>query len=104
MWRLNAGVVFAGNTLNGAVGLKTRGSVYTGGTSLVRQFTRRLDLGAEVTGAYTRDAGLGQSQLQAQAGGNYRLGDKLTLDFGVVAGRYAAAPRLGAQLGFSLDF
>ena len=103
-WRLNAGVIFSGNALNGAEGVGTRGPVYTGGTSFVRQFTRRLDLGGEVTGAFTGSSDSAQKQLQAQAGGNYRLRDNLTLDFGVVAGRYAASPRLGGQLGFSLDF
>lgn len=103
-WRLNTGVIFSGNTLTGAVGLRTRGAVFTGGTSLVRKFTPRLDLGAEVTGAFTRNFDLGERQLQAQAGGNYRLRDNLSLDFGVVAGRFSASPRLGAQLGISLDF
>jgi hypothetical protein len=103
-WRLNAGVIFSGNALNGAEGVGTGGPVYTGGSSFVRQFTPRLDLGAEVTGAFAGDSGPAQRQLQAQAGGNYRLRDNLTLDFGVVAGRYDASPRLGGQLGFSLDF
>lgn len=103
-WRMNGGVIFSGNTLTGAVGIEARGVVYTGGMSLVRKFTPRLDLGAEVTGAFARNAGLGKGELQAQAGGNYRLRDNLSLDFGVLGGRFAAAPRLGAQLGFSLDF
>ena len=103
-WRLNGGVVFSGNTLTGAVGLRTRGVVYTGGASLVRKFTPRLDLGAEVTGAYARNLDLSKGQLQTQAGGNYLLREGLTLDFGVIAGRYAASPRLGAQFGVSMDF
>ncbi|HLL16913.1 MAG TPA: transporter [Pyrinomonadaceae bacterium] len=103
-YRLNGGVIFSGNTLNGAVGLKTRGTVYTGGTSVVREFTPRLQLGAELNGARARNAGLGKGQLQAQLGGNYTLRENLTLDFGLVAGRHSASPRLGAQLGLSLDF
>ncbi len=103
-WRLNGGVIFSGNALTGAVGLGTRGAVFTGGTSLVRKFTPRLDLGAEVTGAFARNSDLGKGQLQAQGGGNYRLRDNLSLDFGVIGGRFAASPRLGAQLGLSLDF
>ena len=103
-WRVNGGVIFSGNTLTGAVGIRTRGVVYTGGTSLVRKFTPRLDLGAEVTGAVTRNFDLGKGQLQAQFGGHYLLRERLTLDFGVVAGRHAASPRLGAQLGVSVDF
>ena len=102
--RLNGGVIFSGNTLTGAVGIGTRGVVYTGGASLVRKFTPRLDLGAEVTGAYARNLDLSKGQLQAQAGGNYLLREGLTLDFGVVAGRFAASPRLGAQVGVSFDF
>ena len=103
-YRLNGGVIFSGNTLTGAFGLKTRGTVYTGGTSVVREFTPRLRLGAELYGARARNADLGKSQLQGQLGGNYALNKKLTLDFGLIAGRYFASPRLGAQLGFSLDF
>ncbi|HEY9403126.1 MAG TPA: transporter [Pyrinomonadaceae bacterium] len=103
-YRLNAGVIFSGNTVTGAVGLKTRGTVYTGGTSVIREFTPRLQLGAELNGAQARNAGLGKGQLQAQLGGNYILRENLTLDFGLVAGRYSASPRLGAQLGISLDF
>jgi hypothetical protein len=102
-WRVNAGAILSGNALNGAEGVGSRGPVYTAGSSAVRQFTPRLDLGAEVTGAFTGKSDPGQRQLQAQVGGNYRLRKNLTLDFGVVAGGFAA-PRLGAQLGFSLDF
>ena len=103
-FRANGGVIFSGNTLTGAVGIKTRGLVYTGGASLVRKFTERLDLGAELAGARARNADLGKGQLQAQAGGNYTLRDGLTLDFGIKAGRFAASPRVGVQIGFSYDF
>ena len=102
--RLNTGVIFSGNTATGAVGLKTRGTVFTGGASLVREFTSRLQLGAELNGALARNAGLGKGQLQTQLGGNYTLSENLTLDFGLAAGRYSGSPRLGAQLGISLDF
>lgn len=102
--RLNGGTIFSGNTLTGAVGLRTRGVVFTGGASVVRDFTPRLALGAEVTGARTRNADLGKAQLQTQVGGNYLLRDGLTFDFGIVAGRYAASPRLGLQIGLSTDF
>jgi hypothetical protein len=102
--RVNSGVLFSGNTLTGVVGIKTRGTVVTGGASLVRQFTERLDLGVEAVGAVTKNFQLSKGQLQFQVGGNYALRDGLTLDFGVIGGRFAASPRLGAQLGFSLDF
>lgn len=102
--RLNGGILFAGNTTTGAIGIKTRGRVFTGGASVVRQFTRRLELGAEVFGAVSPNFRLNRGQLQAQLGGNYAVRKNFTLDFGVTAGRFAASPRLGAQLGFSADF
>jgi hypothetical protein len=37
-FRVNAGATFAGNTLTGAVGIKTRGTIFTGGSSLTHQF------------------------------------------------------------------
>jgi hypothetical protein len=102
--RLNGGVLFAGNTVNGLLGIRTRGRVFTGGASLVKQQTKRLDFGAEVTGAVAGNFRLNKGQLQTLVGGNYALGKKLSLDFGLIAGRFPASPRLGAQLGFSKDF
>jgi len=46
---LNAGILFAGNTTTGDIGIKKRGNVFVSGASLVKQITERLDLGAEVT-------------------------------------------------------
>jgi hypothetical protein len=53
--RINTGVQFAGNTTTGVIGIKTRGTIFTGGASLVRQFTPRLQLGAEITSALTTE-------------------------------------------------
>ena len=103
--RLNGGIVFAGNTVNGALGIRSaRGRVFTGGGSFVRQFTEKLDLGVELTGAVTSNFDLSKGQLQALVGGNYAITKKLTFDFGLVAGRFSASPRAGAQIGLSLDF
>jgi len=102
--RLNAGATFAGNTLTGAVGIKTRGTIFTGGASLVRQFTPKLDLGVEVTGGFTGNLQLGRGQLSEQVGGNYELKKNLTVDFGVIAGQAVGSPKWGYQLGFSKDF
>ena len=103
--RVNGGVYFAGNTLTGAVGIRnTRGVVFTGGTSVVRDFTARLDLGIEVYGAVSRNFDLGRGQLQTEVGGNYKLRNNLSLDFGLVGGFYQASPRIGPIIGFSVDF
>ncbi len=102
--RLNGGILFSGNESTGVVGIKTRGTVFTGGASLVRQFSPRLQLGIEVAGALSRDFQLGKGQLQTLMGGNYQFHRKVSLDFGILGGRHAASPRLGAQLGVSVDF
>ncbi|HKP45583.1 MAG TPA: transporter [Pyrinomonadaceae bacterium] len=101
--RLNGGILFSGNDTTGVIGIKSRGTVLTGGGSLVKQFTPKLDLGFEVTGAVTKNLQLGKGQLQTQLGGNYLLTKKMSFDFGVVAGR-SNSPRLGVQLGISIDF
>ncbi len=101
---INAGATFAGNTLTGAVGIKTRGTIITGGVSFTRQFTKRLDLGVEVYGGYTASAALGRGELQQQIGGNYMIGRNLSIDFGIVAGQAVGSPHYGVQLGFSKDF
>ena len=102
--RLNGGLLFSGNETTGVLGIKSRGLVLTSGASIVKQFTPKLDLGAEVAGALTRNLQLGKGQLQTMLGGNYALTKKTTFDFGVVVGRYAASPRVGVQLGVSVDF
>jgi hypothetical protein len=104
MLRLNGGILFAGNTTTGDIGIRSRGKAFVGGASLVKQITTRLDLGAEVTGAVTTSLKLSRGQLQTLIGGNYALTKKMTFDFGVLGGKFSASPRLGAQLGISLDF
>ncbi len=101
--RANGGIVFAGNTSTGFAGIRTRGRVFTAGVSLVRQFTPKLNLGIELTGAASSNLNLSAGQLQTQFGGNYQLTEKLSLDFGVLAGKFNN-PRAGAQIGMSLDF
>ena len=99
--RFNAGIVFAGNTSTGEVGISTRGRVFVAGGSIAKQFTPKLNLGIEVFGAAA--GRLGGSQIQTQFGGNYQLTNKMSLDFGLIAGR-SNSPRAGAQIGMSLDF
>jgi hypothetical protein len=102
--RLNGGYLVTGNTSTGVVGITTaRGKVTTMGGSLVRKLTDALRLGGEVSAAAATDASLNRGQLQALVGGNYALREKLTLDFGLIAGHFTASPRVGVQIGFSLD-
>ena len=103
--RLNGGVVFAGNSSTGLLGIRAvRGQVFTGNGSLVRQFTPKLRLGGEVFGAVTNNFDLTRRQLIGQAGGGYALAESLELTFGVLGGRFPASPRLGFQVGIAYDF
>lgn len=102
--RLNGGVLFSGNETTGAVGIKSRGTVFTAGGSLVKQIDPKLQLGLELTGAMTGASDLGKGHLQILFGGNYQFKKNASFDFGVVAGKYAASPRAGIQLGLSVDF
>ena len=101
---LNGGLVLAGNTQTGAAGIKERGTVITGGASLVRQFGTFGLLGGEVTFAWSEKATLAGSLVGVQVGGNARLGDGWTFDFGVGTGWFDASPRLSAQVGLSIDW
>jgi hypothetical protein len=103
-WRVNTGIYFAGNTLTGALGVKTRGTLFTGGTSFVRDFTPRLKLGVEITGVASTDLNLGRGALQLLGGGNYELKKDFTLDFGLAGGWFVGSPRIGPQLGFSYNW
>ena len=102
--RLNGGILFSGNETTGALGIKARGTVFTGGGSLVRQFSPKLRLGVELTGAFQRNSQLGKGRIQVLAGGNYQFRNNASFDFGIVGGKYSASPRAGIQLGVSVDF
>jgi hypothetical protein len=102
--RLNGGILFSGNETTGVIGIKSRGKVFTAGGSLVKQFTPKLQLGMELTGAMTKQLELGKGHLQTLLGGNYQFRSNASFDLGIVAGKYAASPRVGVQLGVSVDF
>lgn len=101
----NIGFLFAGNTSTGVLGLQTsRGHVYTGGLSLLHDYTDRVTLGAEAYGGFADASGLGRNQLQGLVGGAYRLRSDVSLTFALMGGKYEASPRIGGQVGFAVDF
>lgn len=101
----NLGYLFAGNTSTGVLGIQTtRGHVYTGGISILHDYTSRLTLGTEIYGGFTNNGNLGRTQLQALLGGQLAIRNGLFFDFGLLGGKYEASPRIGAQVGFSVDF
>jgi hypothetical protein len=100
----NLGILFAGNTSTGAVGIQTRrGQVYTGGISMLHDVTPRLTLGGELYGGVSDGAGGDKTQLQAMLGAQYAIRDGLTLCLGVLGGKYGATPQIGGQLGIAVD-
>ena len=101
--RVNGGIVFAGSTATGDIGIRTRGRVFIAGVSLVRQFTEKLDLGVEVTAAKSSSIQASHGLRQAMVGGNYQVTPRMSFDFGVVAGNFNS-PRAGVLVGISLDF
>jgi hypothetical protein len=102
---LNLGVLFAGNTSTGAVGINTtRGQVYTSGLSVLHDINSRVTVGGEVYAGVADTDGLGRTQLQAMTGASVNLRSGLALTFGLIVGKYEASPRIGGQVGLSLDF
>lgn len=101
----NFGFLFAGNTSTGVIGTEnTRGHVYTGGLSLTHDFNPKLSLGAEAYGAIADNHSLGKDQLQGLAGGWYQLTKTVAVTFALLGGSHIAAPRIGGQVGFEVDF
>lgn len=104
-YRLNAGLLFSGNTLTGAIGIdNVKGRVYTGASSITYQLTPKWLVGAEIAGAFTQQISLGKAQLQTQFGAKYALNKIVGLDFAITGGKYEGSPKLGAAFGFSFDF
>jgi Putative MetA-pathway of phenol degradation len=100
----NLGILFAGNTSTGAVGIETRhGQVYTGGVSLVHDVTSRFSVGAELYGGVSDGAGNDKTQLQALFGAQFAIRDGLSVSLGILGGTYGATPRIGGQLGIAMD-
>jgi hypothetical protein len=104
-YRLNSGILFSGNTLTGAIGIRSaRGRVFTGASSLTYQLNGRWLLGGELVGAFTPQFELGKAQLQSLFGGKYAVTKSVSLDFGVTVGKFEGSPRLGGAFGISVDF
>jgi hypothetical protein len=102
---VNAGVLFAGNTSTGALGIRTRrGQVYTGGLSLLHDVSSSLTMGIEVYGGISDGAGSDRSQLQGLLGAQYAIRNGLSMSAGILRGHYGATPRIGGQIGIALDF
>jgi hypothetical protein len=103
-FNFNVGILFAGNTSTGAIGIQTRrGQVYTGGVCLLHDVSPRLTVGGELYGGVSDGAGPNRTQLQAMLGAQYEIRDGLMISLGVLGGKYGATPQIGGQLGVAVD-
>ena len=101
---VNLGILFAGNTSTGVVGIETtRGQVYVGGLSVLHDCSDKFTLGAEIYGGVSDNSGLDRTQLQTMIGAQYAIREHLTIFLGVLAGTFTGSPRLGGQIGFAVD-
>jgi len=98
---VNAGIQFSGNTLTGAVGIRTTGRIYTLGLSLAKDFSPALRLGVDLNGAELHDSNGLDRQLQLTVGGNFQIANGQTFDFAILGG-WSSAPRIGILLGVSI--
>lgn len=99
--RANLGVVFAGNSLTGKVGLATDSHIGTAGFSVTAERERHA-AGVELTGAFGRLAGERTREIRLQTGLRWTLGPRSALGAAVQRGWYAAPP-WQATLGLILD-
>jgi hypothetical protein len=97
----NAGIQFSGNTLTGAVGIRTPGRIYSAGISAAKDFSQTLRLGVDLNGAELRTSLTRDRQLQLTVGGNLQIGTGHSFDFALLTG-WSSAPRFGLLLGVSL--
>jgi hypothetical protein len=72
--------------------------------SLLHDLSSSLTVGAEVYGGISDGAGSDRSQLQALLGLQCALRRGLSVNMGVLGGTFGATPRIGGQIGVSLDF
>ena len=99
---LNFGYQVSGNTLTGAIGIRTPGHIYTSGVSVVQIMSPTLSLGIDLNGAQTRTSSTFDRELQLTIGGSYQVAKTATFDFALLVGWYSA-PRVGVLIGTSIS-
>jgi hypothetical protein len=99
---VNVGYQSNGNTLTGAIGIRTPGKIVSEGASVHVNVSPTLLLGADINGAQIRTAHKSDRQLQFTVGGIYALGAKTNLDFAVLAGWYDS-PKGGVLVGMTFS-
>jgi len=88
---VNLGYQLSGNTLTGAIGIRTPGKIVSEGVSVTMDVAPRLVLGVDLNGAQIWTAHEHGRQLQLTLGGTYALSAKTNLAFAALAGWYDSA-------------
>jgi hypothetical protein len=102
---MNLGYLFAGNSSTGVLGIQnTRGHVYIGGLSMLYDFIARMTLGGETYGGFTNKWESGQKPIPGPGPRSIPAPQWNDVRFWVPGGKFIASPRIGAQVGFSVDF
>jgi outer membrane putative beta-barrel porin/alpha-amylase len=99
---LNGGVLLAGDSSTGALGIRDRGTILSTAASL-RTVRGRVHVGGEVTGAWSEKAAIADSVVGVQVGANVLLTRGCTLDLGGGTGWFEGSSRVTLQVGMSLD-
>jgi hypothetical protein len=95
---VNVGYQSNGNTLTGAIGIRTPGKIVSEGLSITTDVTPSLNLGADINGAQIRTAHKSDRQLQLTVGGTQALGARTSFAFSMFTGWYDS-PRWGVLAG-----
>jgi hypothetical protein len=98
---VNVGYQSNGNTLTGAIGIRTPGKIVSEGLSITTDVAPGLNLGADINGAQIRTAHSHDRQLQLTLGGTWALGPKTNLAFSTFTGWYDS-PRWGVLAGMTV--
>jgi len=97
---LNLGYQLNGNTLTGAIGIRTPGKILSEGASVHVIVSPTLLLGLDLNGAQVWTAHDHGQQLQLTLGGIYALGARTNLTFAALTG-WRDSPKGGVQVGLT---
>ena len=97
---VNLGYQNNGNTLTGAIGIRTPGHILSAGASVHVNVSERLLLGLDLNGARVWTSGMNAQQIQLTLGGIWTLGPTTSLNFAAFTGWYSS-PRAGVLVGFT---
>lgn len=89
--------------LGGARSLHAQLPFYTDDINVTERGKFHVEFFNEYDALQLQYPNLAKAQLQAMAGGQDSLRKNLAICFGLLGGVYVASPRIGGQLGFSLD-